>query len=138
MTDFHHQKAADADAYNLRATPRSTRVSADFLLGEFACNDGSEALLLHPRLVELCQRIRDTFGPVSVTSGYRSGSWNERIGGAPRSKHLLGCAADLDAHQATPTEVADFAAGLDVGGLGRYNTFTHVDVIGQGRRWDRR
>jgi len=34
--------------------------------------------------------------------------------------------------------VADFAETLGVGGIGRYDTFTHVDVWGWNRRWDNR
>lgn len=33
--------------------------------------------------------------PVIVTSGYRSPVLNSRVGGAPNSQHLTGCAADI-------------------------------------------
>lgn len=33
--------------------------------------------------------------PVVITSGYRSPVLNSRVGGAPNSQHLTGCAADI-------------------------------------------
>lgn len=50
-------------------------------------------------LVHLCgvclQPIRDRFGPVKVTSGFRSLELNEKIGGSANSDHLRGSAADI-------------------------------------------
>ena len=43
----------------------------------------------------LLQPIRDAWGPVNVTSGFRCKELNERVGGSPRSQHLLGEAADI-------------------------------------------
>jgi hypothetical protein len=51
------------------------------------------------KLVHLCvyglDAIRDVFGPVIVTSGYRNPLYNESIGGAKKSQHLNGEAADF-------------------------------------------
>lgn len=51
------------------------------------------------KLLYLCQYIlqplRDKFGPVWITSGFRSRQVNEKIGGALTSQHLLGEAADI-------------------------------------------
>ena len=43
----------------------------------------------------LLQPIRDQFGTTIVTSGYRSPALNAAIGGATRSQHMLGEAADI-------------------------------------------
>ena len=34
-------------------------------------------------------------GPVVINSGYRSQQLNRKIGGAPNSNHLTGCAVDI-------------------------------------------
>ena len=50
-------------------------------------------------LVELCRRvlepIRQAFGPLVVSSGYRCEALNEAVGGSHDSAHLYGCAADF-------------------------------------------
>ena len=134
---FFNQSAADSIAYNMiREADR--RVSDHFLVREFASRDGSAALLIHPRLVTLLEAVRTHFGrPVVIHSGYRSGAHNAAVGGSPRSKHLLGLAADIVVRGVDAAVVARFCDGLDVGGLGRYPTFTHVDVAGEGRRWSK-
>jgi zinc D-Ala-D-Ala carboxypeptidase len=42
------------------------------------------------------EKIRQKFGPVTVTSGYRCGKLNNRKGGGKNSFHLIGAAADID------------------------------------------
>jgi hypothetical protein len=39
--------------------------------------------------------LRERFGPVAITSGYRPRPLNEAVGGAADSRHLTGCAADF-------------------------------------------
>lgn len=41
------------------------------------------------------QPIRDQWGKVTITSGYRSAEVNEAVGGASTSQHLTGSAADI-------------------------------------------
>ena len=47
-------------------------------------------------------------------------------------------AADVKVHGKTPDEVATWAEAMAWGGVGRYNSFTHLDVFGVNRRWDNR
>ena len=42
------------------------------------------------------QPLREKFGPVVVTSGYRSPAVNTKIGGSTTSDHCLGYAADFE------------------------------------------
>lgn len=48
----------------------------------------------------LCEKvlepIRFKFGPINISSGYRSKMLNHFIGGALKSDHSIGCAADID------------------------------------------
>jgi hypothetical protein len=42
------------------------------------------------------QPIRDHFGPVNVSSGYRSKALNDAVNGSKVSDHMAGCAADFE------------------------------------------
>lgn len=44
---------------------------------------------------DLLQPIRDHFGPIQVTSGFRGKSLNELVGGSATSQHCVGEAADF-------------------------------------------
>jgi hypothetical protein len=59
------------------------------------------------RLRLLCELVleplRTEFGPLQVTSGYRSRAVNKQIKGSPTSAHVHGCAADV-----VPMYVRDF------------------------------
>ena len=106
-----------------------------FRVAEFACKDGSDKILLHPKLVELVNAIRERAGaPITVNSGYRTPRYNAKIGGAKASYHTKGMAADLVCRALTPTDIARIAEELGAGGVKAYPTFTHVDV-GPVRRW---
>jgi len=119
------------------------KLSTNFNLSEFQCKDGSvmpSAVRINiKRLVaSILQPLRDAVGkPITIMSGYRSPAYNRKIGGARHSQHMLGTAADIKIKGMTPKQVADKIELLFApGGLGRYPSFTHVDIR-QGRkaRW---
>lgn len=89
-------------------------------------------------LVKLLETIREHFGaPVTVTSGVRCEVHNSAVGGASRSQHLYGTAADIKVKGIAPEAVAAYAEELlpGTGGIGRYGSFTHVDVRKNKSRW---
>lgn len=51
------------------------------------------------------QPVRDRWGPVTVTSGFRSHAVNERVGGSPTSQHRKGEACDIVPVEADLEEV---------------------------------
>lgn len=134
----HSQDPDHSRVYRV-STQGDTGVALHFRAKEFACTDGTDVLLIHPALPPLLEDIRSHFlSPVHITSGFRTHAHNDAVGGAENSRHLWGMAADITVDDVPPDTVADFAEALGVGGLGRYDTFTHVDVWGQNRRWDNR
>ncbi|GGD64722.1 DUF882 domain-containing protein [Erythrobacter arachoides] len=52
--------------------------------------------------------LREHFGPVTVSSGYRSPTLNARIGGAKTSQHVFGQAADISINGVADRDVAIF------------------------------
>ena len=116
----------------------SAYLSPDFQVKEFACRDGSDNVLINLRLVHILQRVRDHFGkPVVINSAYRTKDYNAKVGGAAASQHLNGAAADIAIKGVAPSAVADYAETLlpNTGGIGRYATFTHIDVREGKARW---
>lgn len=56
----------------------------------------------------LLQPVRNKFGSLKVTSGYRCEKVNQLIKGAINSNHKYGCAADIIPLKATFRQVYDF------------------------------
>lgn len=106
------------------------KITEHFKLKEFACKN-SEAIIISEKLCYILEAIRMHFGkPVTITSGYRTPEHNAKIGGAVKSQHMLGLAADIKIAGVKPSDVALYARTLmpTYGGIGIYSTFTHIDV----------
>jgi LysM repeat protein len=142
---YRNQKKAGSRVYSLRRDGPDLELSDNFTLIEFASRDGADSVLLHPRLIELVQTIRQELAvPLVIQSGYRTPAHNAKVGGASNSFHTQGMAADVWARDAGRTgmlvTIETLARKLRVGGLKRYRTFVHVDVgppgaTGNPRTW---
>ncbi len=127
-------------------------VTPHFTVAEFNCHDGSPypAKWVSDRLKPLCDAlevIREACGGASVTilSGYRSPAHNAEVGGASASQHMVGRAADISVNGYDARDVHAIVLRLhdegkiDIGGLGSYAGWVHVDVRdnedGRLRRW---
>lgn len=122
----------EINAYS-KAKDGGKKLSTNFTVKEFACKDGSDAVLVAPRLVMVLQSIRSHFGTaVTINSGYRTPQYNTKVGGVAHSQHCYGTAADITVKGQTPAAVAAYARQLmpDWGGVGVYakKGFTHIDV----------
>ena len=87
------------------------------------------------KLIDVLEWLRDKNGTASVliNSWYRDRRYNDAIGGVPHSMHMTLAAADVTKVGCTPAEVADMLEGhshAKLFGVGRYRSFTHVDVRG--------
>jgi hypothetical protein len=102
-------------------------LSRDFTLSELCRTDTglrnepstdrqlASLVLLATRIL---QPIRNQFGPIAITSGFRSPEVNAAVGGSATSQHPLGEAADLRAERSTTHEVFLWLvkqAGLPIG-----------------------
>ncbi len=115
-------------------------LTENFNRSEFACRCGCGFDDIALDTAYICQDVRDHFGsPVTITSGCRCPEHNVRVGGAVNSQHVAGTAADVVVKDVHPQDVHEYldsnAVRLGVGGLGSYDTFTHVDTRGTRARW---
>lgn len=115
------------------------KLSENFKVKEFACKDGSDPIFISMELVDLLQKIRSHFGkPVNINSAYRTPNHNKKESKETYSQHLYGTAADIVVTGVSPLKVAEYAETLmpNTGGIGRYSTFTHIDVRREKSRWN--
>ena len=113
-------------------------LSAHFSRAEFACRCGCGFDVVDAGLLAVLDRVREHFGvPVTINSAARCGDHNLRVGGGSRSQHLLGKAADIVVHGYGPGDVVDILYTLypDRLGIGRYDSFVHVDSRSKPARW---
>ena len=110
---------------------KSVQLSQNFESTEFDCHCKKycNSTEIDAKLVEYLQKIRDHFGkPVTINSAYRCSKHNKSIGGASKSKHLYGQAADIKVSGVAPLKVAQFAESIGIKGIGQYSNFVHIDT----------
>lgn len=114
------------------------QISPHFKRSEFTCRCGCGKDTVDAELITVLEQIRNYFNrPVVVTSGYRCPARNEAVGGAHGSMHMEGKAADIQVAGVYPSDVVKFAEQVmpNGGGIGIYETWTHVDVRDSKARW---
>ncbi len=112
---------------------------------EFASKDGKPSpygpMHVQQTLLDFLNALRLRFGhAIIVNSGYRSPEHNAAVGGVPGSYHTKGLAADIRPRDPKDLdELYEMADRMNqTGGVGRYDTFVHVDRRGIYARWDYR
>ena len=122
------------------------KLSEHFKVREFFCRDGSDPVFIDTELVEILEKIRTKFGkPVTITSGFRTATYNATVAKAAKySQHLYGKAADIQVQGISVEQVYAYADKLLAGrggvgiyppGLGRANGWVHVYVRKEKSRW---
>jgi len=117
------------------------RLTQNFDRAEFACRCGCGFDTVDYELLTHLEYERAHFGrPIIITSGARCAEYNRRVGGAERSQHVLGRAADHYIEGVSPREQYEYFNSRFPRryGLGLYVTsnFIHFDTrVGEAARW---
>lgn len=109
----------------------AVQLSKNFKSTEFDCHGNGCCLTtsIDSKLVEYLQKIRDHFGKsVHINSGYRCKTHNASVGGASKSNHMDGEAADIRIDGVKPIEIAQYAEHIGMLGIGVYSWGVHVDT----------
>ena len=121
------------------------RLSANFRVREFRCEDGTDKILISAELVAMLEKLRAKLAEklggevkININSGYRTKSHNKAVGGSTTSKHCKGLAADIicekDGNIVPAKEVCAAAQDIDFEGIAFISArATHVDC--RGYRW---
>lgn len=126
-----------------------SRLTEHFILAEFACRCGcvmpcavrARVQRLAEALEVLRARVEE---PIQVNSGYRCPTRNAAVGGARKSRHLEGDAADIEVRGYTGKRLAEIVeeliaeGSIPEGGLGTYSDrpdIIHFDLRGRRARW---
>ncbi len=115
-------------------------ISAHFNRQEFACRCGCGFAVVDKKLNEVLEDIRNHFNmPLIINSACRCPDYNEKVGGAKQSQHVLGMAADIVVMNVHPDRVFGYIKKAHKAcSTGRYNSFTHIDVRNVVAHWDER
>tara|TARA_R110000851_G_scaffold12650_6_gene43701 strand:+ start:3586 stop:3972 length:387 start_codon:yes stop_codon:yes gene_type:complete len=122
-------------------------LTENFSLSEFECKCGCKMPdFVKKNIIDLAsnlQVLRGVVGRLDLTNAYRCKEHNADVGGSVNSQHLLGKAADVKSDTVSPADMAIVIEDLmknetfEIGGIGLYNTFTHVDIRGSRARWSK-
>lgn len=114
---------------------------------EFDCKNGTAypPIWIKDRLQPLAEALeavrRELGKPLIILSGYRTAAWNQKVGGATGSQHLIGRAADVRCAGLTGAQLAEIFEKLikdrliPNGGLGTYSNRVHYDQRLKPARW---
>lgn len=134
--------AWDQDWWTRGPSPHLTWVELD-------CRDGTpypdewkqtKAVLLGTEFEHVRARVSEELHeetPIDVSSGFRTVTWNKKVGGARHSRHPVGEAIDMKTPEKMDTpdfwEIVSDVAHSEfslIRGFGRYDWGAHIDVRG--------
>lgn len=111
-------------------------LTKNFSRSEFACKCGCGFDTIDYKVLNELQGIRNVFdATVKVNSACRCAKHNKVVGGKSSSQHLKGRAVDFTVTGISPFEVYNYVNNYWKGGLGKYDTFTHIDSRNRKARW---
>lgn len=114
----------DLNALQLAAVPKGKRIHYN---APSKCVPG--------KLKSALKSVATKYGPITVSSTYRSPAKNRKIGGKSKSWHLKCGAVDFRVHAKTGGLLKYLRANKNVGGYKRYKSgFYHIDA-GPKRTW---
>lgn len=118
------------------------QITTHFNSSEFACKDGTQVPAVYKNnmiiLANQLETIREASGgAIIINSGYRTDTYNKKIGGASNSYHLRCMAADINSIALSPKKLGTLILQLIAdgkiisGGVKIYSSFVHYDIRGK-------
>lgn len=107
------------------------RLNQHFKRSEFACQCGCGFDTVDTELLDILTFVREYFdSPTRITSGCRCPDHNRKVGGALKSFHQYGVAADIQVSGISPREVYEALCENFPGvyGIMEYSGWVHVDA----------
>lgn len=106
------------------------KISEHFKVKEFRCKDGSTIIFVDEYMVSILELLRKKLEkPIIITSGYRTPTHNEKVGGTKYSYHMRGQAVDIKVNGIPAKKVAEELDNLVEGcGIIVYESWVHFDV----------
>lgn len=118
----------------------SVFLSKHFKSEQFDCkckNLNCEVSSVEEELLTGLEALRELIGEFIITSAYRCVPHNQAVGGKANSQHILGRAVDIMPKTASIQDVVKAAKDLGCfGGIGREETFVHLDVRNDNAYWE--
>lgn len=120
-----------------------------FTINEFKCKCGKCELpngMPPEELINILTEIREYYNkPLIIKSGYRCPEHNEKVGGAKKSRHIVGDAVDFIIKDTPTLEVYDYilskygdkpyGIAIKVNITNKFQGFIHLDIRGVKARW---
>lgn len=154
--------------YKLTKEDCYQKIVGDFRIKEFVAKDANyrsasswnnhtiywginpQILLKLMELKSICEERNLNWNSLSINSGHRTPLRNEQVGGASKSRHMVGEAVDLtvgdfnndgvytEADKDLLLKICDEELIKDQGGIGKYpgTRNVHIDVRGYRARWN--
>lgn len=116
--------------FYLWKTGENVQFTKNFSSKEFECREPhpSGEHRISKDLTDKLQQLREAMGvPLTITSGYRHEAYNKKIGGASKSQHIHGKAADVKCTDLDKL-FEECKKIFPAVGDGRKRGFIHVDV----------
>lgn len=114
---------------SIKKKGKNYKLADHFTLGEFQCNNGADTVKYDKQIVTALEAARLFFNvPITISSAYRTPSYNKRVGGATGSYHIKGKAVDHYC-KLSYTLLAKFYEVYGLKGIGCYydDHFVHID-----------
>lgn len=110
-------------------TDNNIEIAAYFRLNEFEC-PCCQAVRIRPELLNRLVALRECWGRIVITSGYRCDSHNAEVGGKPSSLHKVGAAADVAVIKNLQESFCHLAAQMGLRAIAYPNRgFVHLDIL---------
>ncbi len=111
---------------------KKVMISKYFSVRELSCRCRSkscDAYPISPELLQVLDNIREDYGdPITITSGVRCKTWNDKVNGSPKSQHLLGKAVDILMHEKEIKRFISICKNNGIVGIGIGNGWLHIDI----------